>query len=71
MYQVFDNNKPAQYPAHKVHPSWKQSKFNSFIEALNYAHKWLGNMSPGRILKLNDPYDYSGCGDILEIRRVA
>ena len=70
MYQVLDNNKRAQFPDCAVHPSWEKSCFNSFIEALNYAHKWLGMYSPGRILKLNEPYGYSGYGDFIEIRKI-
>jgi hypothetical protein len=70
MFKVFDGGKPANYEHHKVHSSWQNCTFKSFVEALNYAHKWLGVYSPGKILKLNTPYDYSGYGDIIEIRKV-
>jgi hypothetical protein len=69
-FQVLDNEVPAQYPYHKVDASWKDSVLKSYIEALNYAHKWLGLYSPGRILKLNQPYDYSGYGDYISIIRI-
>ncbi|HEX9232454.1 MAG TPA: hypothetical protein VF849_00105 [Blattabacteriaceae bacterium] len=71
IYQVFDNNKPAQFPFHKVHPSWKRSKFNSFIKAFNYAKHWLGVYKNSVQLKLNTPSDYTGYGDLIEIRRIS
>lgn len=69
-FRVLDNDIPAEYPYHKVDASWSNSTFPTFVEALNYAHKWLGVYSPGRILKLNQPYDYSGYGDCISIIRV-
>lgn len=74
MFTVFDNGKPADCFHHKVHPSWKQSTFNTFEEALEYARKWLAPMGgsydgkEGVVLEVNTPYDYSGCGDLIEIR---
>lgn len=71
MYQVFDNNKPAQYPDHKVHPSWNRSTFVRLGEARNYAIKWLGVHAPEpEVLKVGTPYDYSGCGDMIVIKLV-
>lgn len=66
-YQVLDGNKPAQFPNHQVHESWNNSIFNTYVEALNYAHKWLGEYSPGRVFQLNKKYDYSGYGDYIQI----
>jgi len=46
---------------------WKNNKFNTFEEAIEYANKWLGEYS-GVELKLNTPIDYDGYGDTIEIR---
>lgn len=70
MFRVLDNAKPARFPEHHVDPSWSNCDFATFVEALNYAHKWLGPYSKGRILKLNENYDYSGYGDELCITRL-
>ena len=69
MYQVFDNGKPADCLHCKVHESWNKSAYDTFEEALEYANKWLG-MYGGVVLKLNTPWDYSGYGDMIEIREV-
>jgi hypothetical protein len=71
MFQVYDGNKPADCANHKVHESWDKSLYCTFEEALGYADKWLGIYSPGiEVLKTNIPYDYSGYGDIVDIRKV-
>jgi len=71
MYQVFDNNRPADNKSFpKLGNAWKKSKFKSFIAAHNYAQKWMGALGSPSSLKLNTPYDYSGYGDMIEIRKV-
>ena len=66
-YQVLDNNKPAQYPYCNVSPSWNKSIYDSWEEAHEYAQKWLGDFA-GCELKPNEPYNYSGAGDTIEIK---
>jgi len=70
MFQVFDNNKPADASGHNVHHTWNNSTFSTFEEAHQYANQWLAPSHGLVILKLNQPYDYSGYGDIIEIREV-
>jgi hypothetical protein len=70
MFQVLNNDIPAQYPYMPIHPSWNQSTFQSFDEAQEYACQYLGPFSPGKIFKLNEPYDYSGYGDCISIIEV-
>lgn len=69
-YQVFDNNKPAQYPHCNVHPTWDNSVFDSLGEAQNYVKKWLGQYCAPNPLKINEKYEYSSYGDYVEIRAV-
>lgn len=76
-YQVLDNNKPADYKHHKVSHCWKQSTYSNFNDALMYARKWLGlalggsyDGKTGITLEPNQPYDYSGYGDTIEIREI-
>lgn len=83
-YQVFDNNKPADYKHCKVHNSWSNSKFHTFGAAFEYACKWLGNHNKilidlydednktqsEYVSLINVPIDYSGYGDTIEIREV-
>jgi len=64
-YVVMDNNRKAQFPEIKVDPSWNQAAHNSFDEALAYAKKWTAQDDLS--LKLNEPLDYSGFGDIIVI----
>ena len=68
MYQVFDNNKPAQQPYHSIDKSWSNSKFSTLEEAQEYAKHWLGMYSPDQYLSLNEKYDLYG--SIIEIREV-
>ena len=76
MFQVFDGGKPADCHHHKVHSSWDNSIFPTFDEALCYARKWgapyCGSYdgSEGIQLEVNVPYDYSGYGDMIEIRHL-
>jgi hypothetical protein len=68
MFVVYDNNKPARYPEHNVHYSWQCNTYDTFEQALSYARKWLWPYGEGVVLKLNKPWDYSGYGDMIEIR---
>jgi len=76
-FQVFENGKPCDatgFP--NVHPSWNNSKFGTFNEALSYAWKWLApyggsyDGQQGIGLKINEAYDFDGCGSMIEIREV-
>ena len=78
MFQVFDGGKPADettVPRLKG-LGWENSKFETFEEAQKYARMWCAPYGSsydgmnGFVLKLNEPYDYSGCGDTIEIREV-
>ena len=68
-FVVYDNNKFAKYPECNVHPSWSQCSYDTFEEALDYARRWLGMYGGGVVLKVNEPWDYSGYGDTIEIRK--
>ena len=71
MFQVFDNNKPADCKHHKVDASWANSKFDTYAQAHEYALYWLHlDFDCGLVLLLNTPYNYSGYGDMIEIREV-
>lgn len=71
MFQVFDNNKPADCHHHGVHKSWDNSKFNTFDEAQEYARKWLGQVAGDLVPEeVNEKIDYSGYGDTIEIREI-
>jgi mannose-6-phosphate isomerase class I len=70
MFAVYCNGKSADlkgFPELR-HYCWATSKFTTLKEAQNYAEDWLGPYTPGYPLMLNAPYDYSGHGDIIEIR---
>jgi len=72
LYQVFDNEKPADcfnYDS-KYGSYWSISIYRTFEEACDYANRWLGKLSEGVVFTLNKPYDYSGYGDIIEIRDI-
>jgi len=69
-YQVFDCGRLAQYPDCKVDSSWDCATFGSFEEAQEYARKWLGIFRKYVPNRPNYPKDYSGYGDMIEIRSV-
>jgi hypothetical protein len=69
MFQVFDNNKPADKTGFSWATTWRNSKFQTFQEASKYADDWLGPYA-GMVLKVNVPCDYTGLGDMIEIREV-
>jgi len=69
MFEVFENDKSCNNTQFNVHKSWKNSKFNTYQEAKEYARKWLG----GYIMPKDwdgSKFDYSGSGSIIEIRIV-
>lgn len=69
MFCVYDNDKPASVEGYPyMHSSWKNHRFETFEEAQKYARNWLGELE---ILCPNEPnsrVDYSGYGDMIEIR---
>ena len=68
---VLDNGKPAQTRFHKVDRSWNNCLFTTFEDAERYAISWLGVYNPSfGTLELNVPYDYSGYGDMIEIKEL-
>lgn len=74
VFAVFDSNKPADetgYPTLQG-KGWTVSQFATWTEALAYAEKWLGRLAPASgVLKVNERYDYSGCGDSIVIREIS
>jgi hypothetical protein len=58
MYQVLENERPAEYPTTVL---WKNSKFNLFENAVSYAQDWLGVYDPGNSYKweLNKPFYFN------------
>ena len=69
MFAVYDNGKPAKFPECKVDKSWSNNEFETFDAAVEYANKWLGPYG-GELLVLGKPNDYSGYGDVIEIREI-
>lgn len=70
-FQVFDNNRPADCRHCAVGKDWNKSCYPTFKEAYAYAEQWLGDT-----YKLPDnwdgsPFNYSGYGDTIEIRKVS
>jgi len=74
MFEVFDNGKTADsrgFPSlSSIAP--ESNKFDSFDSALEYATWWCGGKSDSTMLPLlpDIPWDYSGYGDMIEIRTV-
>ncbi len=68
-YCVYDNGKPASakfFPQLGEIEGWDNHKFDSWPKAVAYASMWVGQIiQPEDLLK---PYDYSGYGDIIEVR---
>lgn len=70
MFTVYDNGRKAKYPNCLVDPSWNQCEFETLDEAVSYAVKWVGDpgiLNPS-MMTANTEYDYSGYGDVIEIR---
>jgi hypothetical protein len=68
MYKVFYNNKPADcfHYEHRYGSMWSQSEYATWLEANEYANKFLGIRDDKILLTVNKPYDY--IGNIIEIR---
>ncbi len=68
-YCVYDNGKPAStvgFPQIGLCKGWDTHRFATWPIAVAYAAMWTGQLiQPEDLLK---PYDYSGYGDMLEIR---
>lgn len=70
-YAVFDNNMPASCAGFPCAKEWSNHVFQLRREAVDYALQWLGSFAPPReVLECQDSYDYSGYGDVVEIREV-
>jgi hypothetical protein len=68
-FVVYDNNKPARFPAHKVDQSWDNCEFDTLLEAVIYARQWLGQWDCLPSVWDGSPVDYSGYGDRIEIQK--
>lgn len=82
MWQVFDNDKPADSSAFHVlqNKLWKNSRYETLEEAVAYANNWLGvyAINPFNESKFNIPaqylnylhgYKYNGF-DTLQIKEI-
>lgn len=71
-FQVFDSGKPADksgYPS-VIGEDWNTSSYTFFQEAYEYACHWLGHHAGKVPQKPDIAIDYSGYGDLIEIRTV-
>lgn len=73
MYQVLDNDKPADSTGFTIleGKGWDTSKFDTLEKAIEYANKWLGEY--GRLpqdLTLNRPFYYGPFEDYLVIKEI-
>lgn len=72
MFEVFDNGKPASVEGFPNLLTWKTNRFETLLEAHNYAKNWLGAYyHEGLALLPGVSYDYSGYQDLIEIRETA
>jgi len=70
-YEVYDNGRLAHHKYHRdVSIEWDHPPCATFEEAKSYARNWLGEFSSLCPDKPNQPIDYSGYGDIIEIREI-
>lgn len=69
MFCVYDNGKPASvkgFPVIKSVKGWETHRFDTWPKAVAYASQWIGRIiQPEDLIK---SYDYSGYGDIIEVR---
>lgn len=80
MFQVFDNDKETNehgFPSMRIFGVRERKPFDKFDEAFEHALNWLAPMyievderKLWEAFKNNQPYDYSGKGDLIEIRIV-
>lgn len=69
-YEVYDNGRLAGYPYHDVDSGWKHPNCSTFEQAREYAKLWLGEYAPLAPTYPDEKIDYSGCGDVIEIRKI-
>ena len=78
MFQVFEDGKPADTQGYPIvrGSCWENSKFETFDEAVEYAHLWALPVSRGELnkmcfakMELNKPISL-GQGAMMEIREV-
>lgn len=69
MFKVFDNGELADHHFHNVDQSWTHPFCLTFHQAQEYCRNWLGIYAFFCPEKPNHPVDYSGCGDVIEIRQ--
>ncbi len=70
---VFDNGKPASMAGFLElrHSCWATHEFDTYGQALKYAQQWLGEWWDEDLdIEPNEPTDYSGYGDMIEIRKL-
>ena len=70
MFTVYDNNKPANQKGFPMlrGKGWVQNSFSTLNEAVDYAREWLGEYALIAPTEPNKPINYSGYGDMIEIR---
>lgn len=66
-WEVFDNDRPAIIHIDSKN-GWNNNFFRDFTQALKYAKSWLGVQDTLPENYQGEPYDYSGFGDMIEIR---
>jgi hypothetical protein len=69
-YGVFENGKPCSEEGFPELEGlgWDNHIFDTFKEAYDYTCNWLGPYALGAKFAPNDPLDYNGYGDVIEIR---
>ena len=74
MFTVYDKGLPANDKSYELGgDGWQNATFETYEETVRYAADWLGNWSPSlsylRTALANETeYDYSGYGDIIQIK---
>lgn len=75
MFKVLQDNKDCTSKTYGWQEGlgWDNCEFTTFQQALEYAKAWLGDYAEGYV-DYEDwdgkPYDFSGCGNKIEIREV-
>ncbi len=70
MFKVYDNGKPATSATFSLMEGigWDNCEFHTFNEAVAYVENWLGTLGNVSEWKVNTPVDYTGYGDMIEIK---
>ena len=66
-YEVFDNNEICEEYGDPTY----DRPFETWDKAVAFAKSWLGALSEGVTFEKGKAFDYSGFGDMLEIREVS